>query len=79
MISYIGMQGCKGTCSRHKAMRPSTGNRYLTGQKRCQVCSIFIYWQGLFCPCCGGRLRGKPRNKKFKEMMMLNTFGVVKN
>ena len=75
------LQRCKGTCSRHKAMRPSTGNRYLIGQKRCQVCQIFIDWQGLFCPCCGVRLRHKPRNKKFKEMMMMmsKTVVVVKN
>jgi hypothetical protein len=47
-------------------MRPSTGMRYLIGQKRCQVCQIFINWQGFFCPCCGYRLRTKPRNKKYK-------------
>jgi uncharacterized Zn finger protein (UPF0148 family) len=59
---------CKGICSRHKAMRPSNGgNRYLLGQKRCQVCQIFIYWQGSsYCPCCGYKLRTKPRNSKFK-------------
>jgi hypothetical protein len=57
---------CKGICSRHKAMRPSTGMRYLIGQKRCQVCQIFINWQGWFCPCCGFRLRNRPRNSKFK-------------
>jgi rRNA maturation endonuclease Nob1 len=56
--------GCRGICSRHKAMRPSTGNRYLIGQKRCQGCQIFINWPGFFCPCCGYRLRNKPRNKK---------------
>ena len=57
---------CKGVCQRNKAIRPSTGNRYLIGQKRCQACQVFIYWQGLFCPCCGCRLRNKPRNRKFK-------------
>ena len=57
---------CKGICSRHQAIRPSTGMRYLIGQKRCQVCQIFIYWQGFFCPCCGYRLRTRPRNRKYK-------------
>ena len=59
---------CKGICSRHKAMRPSNGgNRYLLGQKRCQVCQVFIYWQGSsYCPCCGYKLRVNPRNSKFK-------------
>lgn len=54
---------CKGICTRHKAPRPaSSGNRYSTGQKRCQVCEIFLKWDGLWCPCCGYRLRMSPRN-----------------
>ena len=57
---------CKGICSRHKAIRPKTGQRYLIGQKHCQVCQLFINWQGTFCPCCGYRLRSRPRNRKFK-------------
>jgi hypothetical protein len=71
-------QRCKGICSRHKAMRPSNGMRYLIGQKRCQVCQIFIInWQGLFCPCCGVRLRNKPRNSKFKLALINNN--IIKN
>ena len=31
---------------------PVIGNRYSTGQKRCQICEIFIKWDGLWCPCC---------------------------
>ena len=57
---------CKGICLRHKAIRPKTGQRYLIGQKRCQVCQLFINWQSIFCPCCGYRLRSRPRNRKFK-------------
>jgi hypothetical protein len=71
-IIYDVSHGCKGICSRHKAMRPTTGNRYLIGQKRCQACQVFIYWQGLFCPCCGCRLRNKPRNGKFKLTLSNN-------
>ena len=69
---------CKGICSRHKAMRPSTGMRYLKGQKRCQVCQIFINWQGFFCPCCGCRLRNRPRNKKNKDKLIL-CYNIIKN
>ena len=47
-------------------MRPSKIMRYLIGQKRCQVCQIFINWRGIWCPCCGYRSRTKPRNKKHK-------------
>ena len=61
---------CKGICSRHRAMRPSTGRRYLTGQKHCNVCQIFINWKNFWCPCCGYRLRTKPRIKKHTEQLI---------
>ena len=57
---------CKGICVRHKAMKPIGTGRYSIGQKRCQVCEIFLNWNGLWCPCCGYRLRTRPRNSKFK-------------
>jgi len=57
---------CKGICGRHKAMKPIGTGRYSIGQKRCQVCEIFLKWNGLWCPCCGYRLRTRPRNSKFK-------------
>jgi hypothetical protein len=57
---------CKGICVRHKAMKPVANGRYSTGQKRCQICEIFLTWDGLWCPCCGYRLRTRPRNSKFK-------------
>jgi hypothetical protein len=55
---------CKGICARHKA-----SCRYATGNKRCQVCEIFIKWDGLWCPCCGYRLRIGPRCFKFKAKL----------
>ena len=57
---------CKGICQQHKALRPANGSgggrRYSAGQKRCQICELFIKWDGLWCPCCGCRLRTKPKN-----------------
>ena len=47
-------------------MKPVATGRYSIGQKRCQVCQIFLKWDGLWCPCCGYRLRSSPRNSKFK-------------
>ncbi len=60
---------CKGICIRHKASKPVGSGRYSTGQKRCQVCEIFLKWDGLWCPCCGYRLRTKPRNLKYKAKL----------
>ncbi|MFL6507968.1 MAG: hypothetical protein ACJ704_08530 [Nitrososphaeraceae archaeon] len=70
---------CKGICIRHKASGPISYGRYAIGQKRCQICEIFIKWDGIYCPCCGCRLRIRPRLfkdkaklriKKQKEMQM---------
>jgi len=53
---------------------------YLQGAKRCQQCEgRYIGDQknpegkylGIFCPCCGTRLRLKPRKSKLKEKVLL--------
>ena len=49
--------------------KPVGSGRYASGQKRCQICEIFIKWDGLWCPCCGYRLRTKPRNLKYKAKL----------
>lgn len=53
---------CNRTCSKYIATKPRTGGRYGAGQKRCQICEEYLQYEGLFCPCCGYRLRTKPRN-----------------
>ncbi|HYY50293.1 MAG TPA: hypothetical protein VE643_05420 [Nitrososphaeraceae archaeon] len=62
---------CKGVCIRHKASGPISYGRYATGQKRCQICEIFIKWDGIFCPCCGCRLRIGPRLFKDKAKLRI--------
>jgi hypothetical protein len=57
---------CKNICERHKARKPVGLGRYVMGQKRCQICELYIEWPGFWCPCCGYRLRSKPRNLKYK-------------
>ena len=52
---------CKGICTRYRA-----SNHYANGQKCCQVCELFIKWDGLWCPCCGYKLRIEPRKLKYK-------------
>jgi len=61
--------GCRGECLKHKATGSFIGGRYKFGQRRCQVCDLFIVWDGLWCPCCGYKLRSKPRNKKYKQKL----------
>ena len=62
---------CKGICVRHKALKPRNPviGRYSTGQKRCQICETFLKWDGLICPCCGYKLRTRPRNLKYKAKL----------
>ena len=68
-IIYASKMTCKGICSRYKAQKPVGTGRYASGQRRCQICEIFINWEGLWCPCCGYRLRTKPRNLKYKAKL----------
>lgn len=65
---------CKGVCPQYKAKKPSGIGRYASGQKRCQICELFIHWDGLWCPCCGYRLRGNPRNITYKDKLKLTEF-----
>ncbi len=65
---------CKGVCIRYKVKLSSTfkgtgGGHYRKGHKRCQMCEIFMKVDGLFCPCCGFRMRTKPRSKKYKAKL----------
>ena len=78
--------GCKGVeCVRHKASKPANMGRYAAGQARCQVCEIFMNYNGLNCPCCNFKLRRKPRNLKYKTKLQeaktngeTQTFGIDK-
>lgn len=59
--------GCNGVeCVRHKAKKPVGIGRYASGQKRCQICNVYMNFNGLKCPCCNFKLRSKPRNLKYK-------------
>jgi hypothetical protein len=63
---------CKGLCSQYVALRPSSGSRYASGQRRCQTCEIFLKPEGvedgIICKCCHLRVRNKPRSKLAKEI-----------
>jgi len=70
---------CKGICPRYKAQKPVGTGRYASGQRRCQICEIFIKREGLWCPCCGYRLRTKPRNLKYKAKLRARVNAEAKN
>lgn len=69
---------CKGICLPFKADKPhNQRGRYVNGQVRCQICELFLKAEdckledklGLWCPCCGYRVRSKPRSKVYKEKL----------
>jgi hypothetical protein len=34
---------------------------------------LFMKWDGTWYPCCGCRVRTKPRNSKFKQKLKITT------
>ena len=77
VFTKLILMTCNGVCIRYKAKKPTGEGRYASGQKRCQVCSMFLNWEGFWCPCCNFRLRATPRNtsfkKKFREQSKIQT------
>ncbi len=66
---------CKKICLQYAAKKPTNSGRYDAGQKRCQICEIYITVEGtqdekgIYCKCCHYRVRGKPRNRIYKEIL----------
>ena len=61
------MKQCTEKCKNYKDQKPGRAGRYVTGQRRCQFCEVFIQWEGLYCPCCNSRLRCGPKSRQGKE------------
>jgi len=78
---------CKGICDRFKAKRPmpiSLGiSRYGAGQKRCQVCEMWVEYEGIRCPCCSVKLRCHPRRRDgkigYREQFLNNHLLSIEN
>ena len=50
---------CKDKCGKYK-----TTKRYEHGAVRCNYCEKFMMWEGLWCPCCGCKVRSRPKENK---------------
>ena len=58
---------CNEICKKYAFIRTGKESFYANGASRCNgKCYEWIKWDGLFCPCCGVRLRKNPRNKTGK-------------
>ena len=66
---------CIGLCKEYLAKKPRGVGRYASGQFRCQICEVYISIEGtkknegVYCKCCNYRVRGKPRNKIYKDKL----------
>ena len=61
-------QICKNTCTNgtfdhKKLVRGDLKRDY----KRCSKCSVFLKYEGVYCPCCGVRLKYSPRNNSSRK------------
>lgn len=80
----MSVRKCDGiTCLKHQSKRSMSGIRYEGNEKRCSECQlngIFIKWDGLFCPCCGSKLktrnmrRNNPSYRKKKQCNLCKGF-----
>jgi hypothetical protein len=46
-------------------------NQYVEGKQYCRQYDIFLYRNGLFCPCCGVQLRLPSTGKNGEERLRL--------
>ena len=60
---------CREICKKYRFVRTEWGGTYYdNGASRCQgKCLKYILWNGLYCPCCGIRLRKKARQHHNKQ------------
>lgn len=57
---------CKAVCELYPFKKRGNASYYHSGASRCngRCGGVWLKWDGLWCPCCGYRLRKNPRNKK---------------
>jgi hypothetical protein len=43
------------------------------------MCEVFIKWEGVWCPCCGRKLRTKPKNTVDRRRAAMDLSNVSNN
>lgn len=64
---------CKGKCYKYKTNRGANDSYYTEDnpdKKFCSVCECKMLWPDTNCPCCGHRMRTKPRNYKLHTKIL---------
>ncbi|HYZ50084.1 MAG TPA: hypothetical protein VE593_04290, partial [Nitrososphaeraceae archaeon] len=61
---------CRNICERIHSEKIVFGiSNYSLGQKYCRRCEVYMYHDGMFCPCCEMQLRLTPSDRKHKEIL----------
>jgi len=63
MSGRISVMTCNRVCLEYSVSyggRKGTYNDPLV--KRCAECEVYLKYEGRFCPCCGAKLRSRPKN-----------------
>jgi hypothetical protein len=54
-------------------------SNYSLGQKYCRRCEVYMYNDGMFCPCYGIQLRLTPSSRRCKEILRKRKVIDIKN
>jgi hypothetical protein len=69
-LSDYLIMACKGICENYKATKPYNSIRYKIGHKRCNLCALFVKWDGVRCPCCSSVLRTRSKGSRYRTKTM---------
>src|SRR5919108_1533459 len=69
-LKFVPHYGCRNICERKYSQRVVFGiSNYSLGQKYCRRCEVYMYYDSMFCPCCGMQLRLTPSSRRCKEIL----------
>ena len=69
-LSSLFPMVCRNICERLYPQKMIFGiSNYSLGQKYCRRCEVYLYNEGMFCPCCGMQLRLSPSSTRYKEIL----------
>lgn len=59
----MGTWICKGVCTNFEyETKKTVRGKLREDYRRCSICCVFLKYEGIYCPCCGVRLKHSPRN-----------------
>lgn len=74
----MGNSVCKNIICKSNEYFPLKHVRYAAekGYRRCSKCCIYLKYEGVFCPCCGNRMKVSPSNnlarQRYREEKLSN-------